>query len=58
MHHCVVVPHDVSKSEDQCKIECNDDDFQCYFVEKNSKFVVDIEYPDEADWLIGGKDTK
>ena len=35
-------------------INTDDDTFQCYFVSKNSKFVLDIEYPDEADWLIGG----
>ena len=37
-------------------IQDGGDMFQCYFVSKNSKFVMDIEYPDEADWLIGGGD--
>ena len=37
-------------------IQDENDMFQCYFVSKNSKFVMDIEYPDEADWLIGGGD--
>merc|ERR1712086_1160737 len=34
----------------------DEDTFQCHFVSKNSKFVVGIEYPDEADWFIGGGD--
>jgi hypothetical protein len=36
--------------------EGNEDTFQCHFVSKNTKFVVGIEYPDEADWFIGGGD--